>query len=134
MKNINDVHAFLKANLFYPATVDKDGKPHVRPFGAVSLWNDKLYICTNSEKNVSEQLKSGDVEIAATNDKGEWIRVTAKAILDENKDAKDQMFSENPRLKDLYAGRENIFEVFGLVDGTASLLTIAGEIVWSVVF
>jgi uncharacterized pyridoxamine 5'-phosphate oxidase family protein len=132
MKNINDVHDFLKANIFYPATVDKNGKPHVRPFGAVAVWNNKLYICTNSEKNVSEQLKSGYTEIAATNDKGEWIRITAKPILDENQDAKNQMFTENPNLKGLYAGRENLFEVFYLSEGTATLNTIAGEIVWSV--
>jgi uncharacterized pyridoxamine 5'-phosphate oxidase family protein len=133
MKNINDVHAFLKANIFYPATVDKNGKTHVRPFGAVALWNDRLYICTNSEKNVSAELKSGDVEIAGANDKGEWIRVSAKAVLDENKDAKEQMFAENPQLKNLYAGRENLFEVFYLVNGTASLNTISGEILWSVI-
>jgi uncharacterized pyridoxamine 5'-phosphate oxidase family protein len=133
MTKINDVHAFLKANLFYPATVDKNGKPLVRPFGAVALWNDKIYICTNSEKNVSAELKSGDVEIAAANDKGEWIRVSAKAVLDENKEAQEQMFAENPRLKDLYAGRENLFEVFYLVNGTASLNSIAGEILWSVI-
>jgi uncharacterized pyridoxamine 5'-phosphate oxidase family protein len=132
MKNTNDVHAFLKANVFYPATVDKNGKPRVRPFGAVALWNDKLYICTNSEKNVSAELKSGYVEIAATNDKGEWIRISAKAVLDQNKDAQNQMFSENPQLKGLYAGRENLFEVFYLTDGTASLNTIAGEVLWSV--
>jgi uncharacterized pyridoxamine 5'-phosphate oxidase family protein len=132
MKSINDVHAFLKENLFYPATVDKNGKPRVRPFGAVALWNDKLYICTNSEKNVSAELKSGYVEIAATNDKGEWIRISAKAFLDENDEAKEQMFAENPRLKDLYAGRENLFEVFYLTDGSASLNTIAGEILWTV--
>jgi uncharacterized pyridoxamine 5'-phosphate oxidase family protein len=133
MKNINDVHAFLKANVFYPATVDKNGKPRVRPFGAVALWNDKLYICTNSEKNVSQQLKSGDVEIAATNDKGEWIRISAKAVLDSSEEAKNQMFNENPGVKDIYVGRERLFEVFYLTDGAASLNTIAGEVLWTVI-
>jgi uncharacterized pyridoxamine 5'-phosphate oxidase family protein len=132
MANTSDVHAFLKANVFYPATVDENGKPHVRPFGAVALWNDKVYICTNSEKNVSKQFKSGCTEIAATGEKGEWIRIAAKAVLDESKEAKDQMFAENPQLKGLYAGRENLFEVFCLTDGTANLLSIAGDIIWSV--
>jgi uncharacterized pyridoxamine 5'-phosphate oxidase family protein len=132
MANSSDVHAFLKANLYYPATVDEGGKPHVRPFGAVALWNDKVYICTNSEKNVSKEFKAGYTEIAATNDKAEWIRIACKAVLDESKEAKDQMFAENPQLKGLYAGRENLFEVFYLTDGTATLCTIAGDTIWSV--
>jgi uncharacterized pyridoxamine 5'-phosphate oxidase family protein len=132
MSNINNVHEFLKRNIFYPATVDKNGKPHVRPFGAAALWRGKLYICTNSEKKVSDQLKSGDVEIAATNEKGEWIRISAKSIFDHREEAKNQMFDENPRLKDIYAGREELFEVFRLDDGIASLQTAAGETLWSI--
>jgi len=132
MSKINDVYEFLKGKVFYPATIGEDGKPKVRPFGAVAFHEGKIYICTNSQKNVSKELKNGFLEIAATAENGDWIRIATKAVFDPDEKAKEQVFSENPQLKDIYAGREQLFEVFYLSGGTATLSSIAGEIIWSV--
>jgi uncharacterized pyridoxamine 5'-phosphate oxidase family protein len=54
MKEVLD---FLKKNnTFYVATVDGD-KPAIRPFGAVTEINGKLYIVTNNKKDVYKQMK-----------------------------------------------------------------------------
>lgn len=51
------------------------GHPHVRSFGAVCEFEGKLYIVTNNQKKVYQQmLKNGKVEICGMS-KGRWIRV-----------------------------------------------------------
>ena len=47
---MNEVLEFLRScGTFYLATNEGD-QPHVRPFGAVSTFEDKLYIVTNNQK------------------------------------------------------------------------------------
>lgn len=133
MSGMNEVYAFLKGKVFYPATTDDKGQAHVRPFGAVAHYNGRVYICTNSEKSVSQQLKKGYVEIAAADDSGDWIRINSGVVLDSSPDAEKHMFAENPVLKEIYAGREQLFEVFYLAEGTATLYNMAGTEIWSVV-
>ena len=50
---MNEVYEFLKkCGVFYLATIDKD-KPRVRPFGALNIYNGKLYLQTGKIKPVS---------------------------------------------------------------------------------
>ena len=47
---MNEVYEFLKScGTFYLATVEGD-QPRVRPFGAVAVFEDKLYIQTGKEE------------------------------------------------------------------------------------
>ena len=59
-------YEFLKnAGTFYLATVEGD-QPRVRPFGAVNVFEDKLYFITNNQKDVYKQIAADlKVEISA---------------------------------------------------------------------
>jgi uncharacterized pyridoxamine 5'-phosphate oxidase family protein len=85
MKTVNDVHQFLKGRTFWLSTVDSEGNPHVRPFGATALYGGSLYICTNATKNVSTQMKNKtQVEIAAMDEGMDWFRFNGIAVLHDS--------------------------------------------------
>ena len=111
---MKEVYDFLKkCGVFYLATIDND-KPRVRPFGAINIYNDKIYIQTGKIKNVSKQIeKNNNIEICGFFE-GKWIRVEAKAIRDENRDAKVSMLDANPELKGMYSADDDNTEVLYL--------------------
>ncbi|WP_238861167.1 pyridoxamine 5'-phosphate oxidase family protein [Clostridium sp. YIM B02569] len=75
-------------------------QPRVRPFGAVMKYNDKLYFATNNTKSVFEQLVANPkVEISTTSPKGEWIRLTGKAVFDSSTEVKSAMLESVPSLR-----------------------------------
>lgn len=54
---MKEVYEFLKSSgVFYLATIDSD-KPRVRPFGAINIYNDKIYLQTGKIKPVSKQIE-----------------------------------------------------------------------------
>ncbi|AJH01152.1 pyridoxamine 5-phosphate oxidase [Clostridium beijerinckii] len=118
---MNEVLEFLLNNpTFYIATMDGD-QPRVRPFGAVMKYNDKLYFATNNTKSVFEQLVANPkVEISTTSPKGEWIRLTGKAVFDSSTEVKSAMLESVPSLKKMYGLDDNIFEVFYLEDAVVT--------------
>ncbi|WP_017209088.1 pyridoxamine 5'-phosphate oxidase family protein [Clostridium beijerinckii] len=118
---MNEVLEFLLNNpTFYIATMDGD-QPRVRPFGAVMKYEDKLYFTTNNTKSVFEQLVANPkVELSTTSPKGEWIRLSGKAVFDSSTDAKAAMLESVPSLKKMYSLDDNIFEVFYLEDAVVT--------------
>ncbi|WP_238899806.1 pyridoxamine 5'-phosphate oxidase family protein [Clostridium sp. YIM B02500] len=118
---MNEVLEFLLNNpTFYIATMDGD-QPRVRPFGAVMKYNDKLYFATNNTKSVFEQLVANPkVEISTTSPKGEWIRLTGKAVFDSSTEVKSAMLESVPSLKKMYGLDDTIFEVFYLEDAVVT--------------
>ena len=118
---MKEVYEFLKTcGTFYLATVEGD-QPRVRPFGAVAVFEDKLYIQTGKVKKVADQMKANPkIEISGMAG-GKWIRLTAKAVLDERIEAQQHMLDENPGLKGMYAAGDGNTEVYYLKDATASI-------------
>ncbi|HWT75719.1 MAG TPA: pyridoxamine 5'-phosphate oxidase family protein [Mobilitalea sp.] len=118
---MNEVLNYLIENpVFFIATNDGD-QPHVRPFGAVSEFEGKLYICTNNKKEVFAQIKNNPkVEISVMGKNGDWLRVVAKAIPDDRDSAREAMLAANPGLNSLYKIGDGIFEVLYLEDATAT--------------
>ena len=112
---------FLKAaGTFYLATVQGD-QPRVRPFGAVALFEDRLYITTGNVKPVFAQLMvNPKIEISGMVG-GEWIRLTAVAVRDERREAKTAMLEENPVLRNLYNEDDGVLEVLYLTDAEVSI-------------
>ncbi|WP_234117286.1 pyridoxamine 5'-phosphate oxidase family protein [Clostridium hydrogenum] len=125
---MEEVLNYLKENpTFYIATVEGD-QPRVRPFGAVAEFEGKLYICTNNTKKVFKQIeKNSKVEISAVGKDGSWLRLEAKCIADERKEAKEKMLADNPGLKNMYSVDDGIFEVLYLKDATATFASMKGE-------
>lgn len=108
-----------KAGTFYLATVDKD-QPRVRPFGAVCIAHEKLYICSNNKKECYKQmLDNNKIEISAMVG-NEWIRLTGLVKNDSSKKVKSAMLNENPILKTMYSEDDTIFEVLYLENVTAT--------------
>ena len=118
---------FLKAaKTFYLATLDGD-QPRVRPYGAVMLWDGKLYICTNKTKPSYKQMEANPkVEICAMSE-GKWIRIEAKAITDERTEAKAAMLESSPSLRRMYSLEDGIFRVLYLQDATATISSFSGD-------
>ena len=105
---------------FYIATMDGD-QPRVRPFGAVAEFEGRLYFITNNQKNVFKQMSMNPkIEISGVN-KGTWIRLEAKAVVDSRREAREKMLSENPSLSRMYSVDDGIMEVLYLQNATATI-------------
>ena len=118
---MEETYNFLKkCGVFYLATIDKD-KPRVRPFGALNIFEDKLYLQTGKVKNVSKQMSiNPNVEICGFSD-GKWIRVEAKVVDDERIEAKTSMLENNPELKAMYKAEDDNTQVLYLKDAKATI-------------
>jgi uncharacterized pyridoxamine 5'-phosphate oxidase family protein len=122
MENImNKLYDLLKeCKVFFIATVS-DGKPAIRPFGAVTQHDGKVYICTNNKKNVYKQIRANPaIAISALTPDGGWFRVYATAILDVTDAAIDTMLNENPTLKGMYLGNPDFVTLY-LKDATVEV-------------
>ena len=112
--NMNEVCEFLKkCQTYYLATVEGD-QPRVRPFGTIDVFDGKLTIQTGKVKAVSRQMKENQkVEISGMAD-GKWIRLTAKAVLDERVEAQEHMLESYPSLRAMYQPGDGNTEIFAL--------------------
>ncbi len=118
---MKEVYAFLKkCGVFYVATIDND-KPRVRPFGAVNMFENKIYFQTGKIKNVSKQIEiNPNVEITGFVD-GKWIRLEGKLVRDDRIEAKKNMLDNNPELRSMYDENDPNTEVLYLKDAKASI-------------
>lgn len=108
---MKEVYDFLKkCGVFYLATIDGD-KPRVRPFGAINMYEDKLYLQTGKVKNVSKQIeKNPNVEVCGFVD-GKWIRIEGRLVRDDRREAKKSMLDNNPTLRGMYSEDDDNTEV-----------------------
>lgn len=119
---------YLKAcGTFFLAT-SEDGQAHVRPFGAVCEYEGKLYIVTNNQKNVYQQMKKNrNVEICGMQE-GTWIRITGKVKEDPRREARVAMLTENgTALSNMYSADDNLMTVFFFESGTAIIYSFTSE-------
>lgn len=124
-KPMHEVYDFLKkCGTYYLATVD-NGKPRVRPFGTIDLFEGKLYIQTGKVKDVSKQLaQNPNIELCAFAD-GTWLRVSATAVEDDRLEPKIHMLDEHPSLKSMYSADDGNTQVFFLENATATFDSFA---------
>lgn len=128
MKAEEIMQALKECGVFYIATVDGD-QPHVRPFGALAVYEGKLYIQTGKAKNVYKQMAAnGKFEICAMKKSGtEWIRITGKLVNDDRLEAKEHMLNENPGLKSMYKADDSNTAVLYITDGVATFNSFGGS-------
>ena len=111
---------------FYLAT-EENGQPRVRPFGAISDFEGKLYIETNNQKKVYRQLKkNGKVEICGMNE-GRWIRIEGTVKEDLRREARVAMLEDNPSLKKLASPDNGTLTVFYFENVTATIYSFTEE-------
>jgi uncharacterized pyridoxamine 5'-phosphate oxidase family protein len=102
-----------EAQTYYLATVE-DGQPRVRPFGATVEYNGKVYLATNNQKKVYQQLVANPkIEVSGMAN-GKWIRLSGEAVFDDSIEAKEAMLEANPAVKSMYSVDDGIFAVFYL--------------------
>lgn len=118
---MNEAYEFLKkCGVFYLATVEGD-QPRVRPFGAVNLFEGKIYFQTGKIKKVADQMKANPkVEISGMAG-GEWIRLAGEVVLDERIEAQEAMLEANPSLKSMYAPGDGNTEVYYMKSGVVDI-------------
>jgi uncharacterized pyridoxamine 5'-phosphate oxidase family protein len=124
---MEEVLEFLKkCGVFYLATVDGN-KPRVRPFGAVNIFEGKLYIQTGKVKNVSKQMQeNSNVEISGMAE-GKWIRLEGNVVRDDRREAKVSMLDANPELKGMYSADDDNTEVLYFKDAKATIYSFSEE-------
>ena len=114
-----------KAGTFYLATTDGN-QPRVRPFGAATEYQGKLYLCTSNTKACFMQMKSNPkVEISAVIGE-EWIRLAGEVKVDDSKAARAAVLEDNPFLKNMYSPDDGVFEVFFFTRGTTTFCSFSG--------
>ena len=122
------VEELKKTGVFYIATVDQDGQPRVRPFGAVAEFEGKVYICTNNTKKCyAQMIENPKTEISGMASDGTWIRVTGKLVRDDRDEARTVMLEDNPNLKDMYSIGDGVFEVLYLDDVICTKYSFTAE-------
>lgn len=130
----NLVDVLHEAKVFYLATADAEpeGKPHVRPFGAVVRYDGKTWFCTGKWKNVyAQMMANASIEISATIDgeQGpEIVRASGYAVFEDNQGAKDAMFEHMPELKKMYSDKMDQFMVFYLNGQPAKIYNMDGTV------
>ena len=124
---MKEVYEFLKdCGVFFIATEDGD-QPRVRPFGALNIFEDKLYIQTGKIKNVSKQMKNNPkIEISSFLN-GKWIRLEAEVVEDNRREAKVSMLDANPELKGMYSADDDNTEVLYFKNVKASINSFTEE-------
>ena len=128
------VDVLQEAKVFYLATADAEpeGKPHVRPFGAVVRYDGKTWFCTGKWKNVYAQIMANaSIEISATieGEGGlEIVRASGYAVFEDNQGAKDAMFERMPELMKMYADKMDQFMVFYLIGQPAKIYSMDGNV------
>lgn len=125
---MNEVLEYLKScGTFYLAT-SEDGQPHVRPFGAVCTFEDKLYFVTNNQKKVYRQMKqNAKVEICGMYQET-WIRLEGEVKEDTRREARVAMMDANSvTLSSMYTVDDNLMTVFYLEHGVATIYSFTSE-------
>lgn len=103
-----------KTQVNYVSTINGD-KPSCRPFGDPVLFNNRIYVLTNKQKNVSKQIAINNNVCIVAYDGESWIRINCqliddsnnieakKAIIDEFDWAEEQGYTlDNPDFQVLY--------------------------------
>lgn len=119
---MNEIYEFIKkCETYYLTTIDSQGKPRIRPFGTIDIFDGQLTIQTGKVKEVSKQIHNNpNVAICAFNGE-EWVRLNATAIEETNIEAAKHMLQEYPSLQKMYQAGDGNTEIFKLVDVTASI-------------
>ena len=118
---MKEVVEFLQANpVQYLATVGRDGKAKCRPFMFCFEKDNRLWFCTNNQKDVYKDMQANpEVEVSVSTPTYAWIRLNGKVVFENNMEVKEECMN-NPIVKGQYNSANNpIFEVFYLEDAHA---------------
>ena len=93
---MEETFEFLKkrTQVNYVSTINGN-KPSCRPFGDPVFFDNKIYVLTNKQKNVSKQIAINNNVCIVAYDEENWIRINCQLIDDSNNiDAKKAIINE----------------------------------------
>lgn len=119
MEDIQKVYEFLQsAGTFYLATVEGD-QPRVRPYGAMLLFENKIYIMAFGQTNATHQIANNQkAEICAF--KGQTLRIECKLIQDNRPEVGRALVEKMPVLKPALGENGENGVMYYLKDATAT--------------
>lgn len=126
---MNEVVKFLSENpVQYLATVGRDGKAKCRPFMFAFELEGKLWFVTDNSKDVYKDMQVNPyIEISVSSSVNAWIRLSGKAVFDNNKAVKEGCMS-NPIVQGLYKTANNpLLEVFYIESAKAVIADFSGN-------
>ena len=118
-EQINIVFEFLQsAGTFYLATVEGD-QPRVRPYGAMMLFEDKIYIMAFGLTNATRQIAANPkAELCAF--KGMTLRIECKLVEDNRPETQKALIEKMPVLKPALGENGENGVMYYLADATAT--------------
>ena len=119
-----EIHEYLtECGMFFFSTV-KDGAPVTRPLGFHMLYNGELYFGVGTFKNVYAQITADPNAYlcAAKPDKSGWLRISAKAVCDDDPALTDACFQTMPEMKEIYDANGWKMGIFHLEDATVTFV------------
>lgn len=126
---MKETYEFLKkrTQVNYVATMNGD-RPSCRPFGDPVLFEDKIYLLTNKQKNVSKQIGINNHVCIVAYDDEEWIRIDCKLIDDSNNiEAKKAIIQEFPWAEaEGYTLDNEDFQILYISNATSIIYDIDG--------
>ena len=126
---MKEVVEFLQANpVQYLATVGRDGKAKCRPFMFCFEKDNRLWFCTNNQKDVYKDMQSNPyIEVSISSPNYAWIRLNGKVVFENSMEVKEECMN-NPIVKGQYNSANNpIFEVFYLENAHAVIADFSGN-------
>lgn len=123
---------FLKENtqVNYLSTIN-DEKPSCRPFGDPILFDNKIYIITNKQKNVSKQIAKNNNVCIVAYDGENWIRINCQLIDDSNNiNAKQAVINEfDWAIEAGYTLDNPDFQILYIANANSTIYNEDGEII-----
>ncbi len=131
---MEETFEFLKkrTQVNYVATINGD-KPSLRPFGDHVLFDNKIYVLTNKQKNVSKQIAINNNVCIVAYDEENWIRINCRLIDDSNNiDAKKAIIDEFDWAEEAGYTLDNPdFQVLYIVNANVTIADSSGNIISS---
>lgn len=95
---------FLKECKYFWLVTNNGMHPSARPFGAVMVWKDKIYMPTNRNKKVFKQIIFNNhvCIVALKPGTRQWVRLTADAKISHDISLKKRMMTLYPVLSRMY--------------------------------
>ena len=124
---MKEVYEFVKKCATYYLATQENGRPRVRPFGTIDLFENRLYIQTGKVKNVSKQMAANPfIEICCFNG-DQWLRIEALAVEDDRREARQHMLDAYPSLEGMYTADDGNCQVLYLKDAVATFYSFSTE-------
>lgn len=128
--DLQKIEDFLDANApAFLATIGTCGNPRVRPMQSALLYENKIYFCTSTTKNLYRHIQAHKgIEICACARDATFLRLRAEAVFSDSMAVKIAMFSKYAEVESIYKTPQNpIFTVFYLDKLSARLQLVDGS-------